>query len=157
VRVAVFGDGVAEEKPVERGVVRGELRLQIVDYLLNDEGQFRGGEVAITRGLRAGLRLKFVQELAYLLDSLIHVGQNSTPREQDCRGFRGIFRGPRWVSGDEATKLLGMETNFKEPSLATVPELRDVLAELSAREPIFHRPELGTSRADFERMTVEDF
>jgi hypothetical protein len=50
-----------------------------------------------------------------------------------------------------------METNFKEPSLATVPELRDVLAELSAREPIFHRPELGTSRADFERMTVEDF
>jgi hypothetical protein len=50
-----------------------------------------------------------------------------------------------------------MEPNFREPSLATAPELRDVLAELSAQEPIFHRPEFGTSRADFERMTVEDF
>ena len=44
-----------------------------------------------------------------------------------------------------------------EPSLATAPELQDVLAELSALEPIFHRPEFGTSRADFERMTAEDF
>jgi hypothetical protein len=25
------------------------------------------------------------------------------------------------------------------------------------REPIFHRPEFGATRADFERMTVEDF
>jgi len=36
-------------------------------------------------------------------------------------------------------------------------ETKDVLAELSAREPIFHRPEFGTARADFERMTAEDF
>lgn len=28
---------------------------------------------------------------------------------------------------------------------------------LRAREPIFHRPELGTSRANFERMTDESF
>ena len=35
--------------------------------------------------------------------------------------------------------------------------LAEVLAELKAREPIFHRPEWGTTRADFERMTVEDF
>lgn len=44
-----------------------------------------------------------------------------------------------------------------EPALATAPELTDTLAELARREPIFHRPEFGTSRADFERMTVEDF
>ena len=44
-----------------------------------------------------------------------------------------------------------------EPSLTTAPDLFDVLAELSAREPIFHRPEFGTSRADLERMTAEDF
>ena len=44
-----------------------------------------------------------------------------------------------------------------EPVLTTPPELQDVLAELSRREPIFHRPEFGTSRADFERMTVEDY
>jgi hypothetical protein len=44
-----------------------------------------------------------------------------------------------------------------EPALATAPELEGVLAELSHREPIFHRPEFGTSRADFERMTAEDY
>jgi len=44
-----------------------------------------------------------------------------------------------------------------EPALATPPELQEVLAELSRREPIFHRPEFGTARADFERMTAEDF
>jgi hypothetical protein len=53
--------------------------------------------------------------------------------------------------------LLAMEPNFKEPSLATAPELQEVLAELSAREPIFHHPEFGASRADFERMTAGDF
>lgn len=45
----------------------------------------------------------------------------------------------------------------REPSLITSSELQEVLAELSAREPIFHRPELGISRADFEQMTSEDF
>ena len=44
-----------------------------------------------------------------------------------------------------------------EPTLATPPELTDILAELSSREPIFHRPEFGSTRADFERMTVEDY
>jgi len=44
-----------------------------------------------------------------------------------------------------------------EPILTTAPELSGVVAELSAREPIFHRPEFGTTRADFEQMTAEDF
>jgi len=44
-----------------------------------------------------------------------------------------------------------------EPSLTTAPELQTVLAELSSREPIFHRPEFGTTRADFENMTAKDF
>jgi hypothetical protein len=44
-----------------------------------------------------------------------------------------------------------------EPTFATTPELQSVLAELSSREPIFHRPEFGTTRADFERMTTEDY
>jgi hypothetical protein len=43
------------------------------------------------------------------------------------------------------------------PELSTLPEPADVLAELAAREPIFHRPEFGTTRADFESMTTEDF
>jgi hypothetical protein len=44
-----------------------------------------------------------------------------------------------------------------EPSRATDPDIAGVLNELVAREPIFHRPELGTSRADFENMTDVDF
>jgi len=41
--------------------------------------------------------------------------------------------------------------------LTTPPELASVLQELIDREPIFHRPEWGTTRADFERMMSEDF
>jgi len=52
--------------------------------------------------------------------------------------------------------LFAMELK-KEPTLTTAPELQDILAELTKREPIFHRPEFRTTRADFERMTVEDY
>lgn len=44
-----------------------------------------------------------------------------------------------------------------EPELVTHPELSGILEKLTSREPIFHRPEFGTSRADFERMTDEKF
>jgi hypothetical protein len=44
-----------------------------------------------------------------------------------------------------------------EPKPTTDPKLLDILAELRRREPIFHRPELGTTRADFEAMTEPDF
>ncbi len=44
-----------------------------------------------------------------------------------------------------------------EPVLMTEERLHGVFAELEAREPIFHRPELGTTRADFERMIVSDY
>ena len=44
-----------------------------------------------------------------------------------------------------------------EPILTTDPELFDILTQLAAREPIFHRPELGTTQADLEKMTTEDF
>jgi hypothetical protein len=43
------------------------------------------------------------------------------------------------------------------PDLATPPHLLGVLAELRAREPIFHHPEFGTTRADYARMTVDDY
>jgi len=44
-----------------------------------------------------------------------------------------------------------------EPTLDADPKLASVLRELAAREPIFHRPELGTTRRDFEAMTEPDF
>ena len=33
----------------------------------------------------------------------------------------------------------------------------EVLKHLAAREPIFHRPEFGTARADFEAMMAPEF
>jgi hypothetical protein len=42
-----------------------------------------------------------------------------------------------------------------EPEPAS--ELADILAELSSREPIFHRPENGVTRDDFDKMMVDDF
>jgi hypothetical protein len=44
-----------------------------------------------------------------------------------------------------------------EPDLVTDPKNRNVLQELIRREPIFHRPEFGTTRLDFENMTEADF
>ena len=44
-----------------------------------------------------------------------------------------------------------------KPWSTTEPKLREVLQHLRSREPIFHHPELGTSRADFERVTDEEF
>ena len=45
----------------------------------------------------------------------------------------------------------------QEPEFITPPELAGVLSELIDREPIFHRPEHGTARTDFERMTAPGF
>jgi hypothetical protein len=48
-------------------------------------------------------------------------------------------------------------SSSSEPKLVTAPALKAILEELRRREPIFHRPEFGTTRADFENMTVSDF
>lgn len=44
-----------------------------------------------------------------------------------------------------------------EPKLVTEARLLPILEQLREREPIFHRPEFGTTRADFEAMTEPDF
>ena len=44
-----------------------------------------------------------------------------------------------------------------EPELVTDPRHQQTLQELMRREPIFHRPEFGTTRGDFEKMTEIDF
>jgi hypothetical protein len=44
-----------------------------------------------------------------------------------------------------------------EPRLVTLAKDRPVLEELRRREPIFHRTEIASSRADFEAMTSKDF
>ncbi|MFB8004048.1 DUF4440 domain-containing protein [Nocardia sp. NPDC056000] len=50
-----------------------------------------------------------------------------------------------------------MELPASEPDRHTAADLLGVLAELECREPIFHHPEFGTSREDFERATAPDF
>jgi hypothetical protein len=42
-------------------------------------------------------------------------------------------------------------------SRSTPEYLLEIERELADREPIFHRPQYGTTRADFEAMTAEDF
>ena len=44
-----------------------------------------------------------------------------------------------------------------EPELTTAPELNEVLRELMAREPLFHRPEFGTTRKDFDKLMASEF
>ncbi len=44
-----------------------------------------------------------------------------------------------------------------EPTLKTAAHLLPVLEELKSREPIFHRPEWGITRGDFENMTDPSF
>lgn len=48
-------------------------------------------------------------------------------------------------------------TTPPDPDLATEPRLLTVLDELRAREPLCHRPEFGTTRADFAAQLAEDF
>jgi hypothetical protein len=43
------------------------------------------------------------------------------------------------------------------PLHPTEPGLADVLAALTAREPLFHRPGHGTTRAQAEAVTAPDF
>lgn len=49
------------------------------------------------------------------------------------------------------------ERTDMEPQLATSPEQLAVRDELMRYEPLFHRPEFGTTRKDFERMTAAEF
>ena len=55
-------------------------------------------------------------------------------------------------------KLAGAASDpHMEPDSITPARHLEVLRELMRREPIFHRPEFGTTRADFENMTDPAF
>ena len=47
--------------------------------------------------------------------------------------------------------------SHNEPVLNTDQELLEIRDQLASREPIFHHPQLGTTRADLEKMTTADF
>ncbi len=46
---------------------------------------------------------------------------------------------------------------YEEPHLITDPALLNILEELRRHELIFHHPEHGTTRADFDSMMEHDF
>jgi len=50
-----------------------------------------------------------------------------------------------------------MDRQLPEATPVTAPELQGISAELVAREPIFHHPEFGTKRSDFQEMMADDF
>ena len=62
-----------------------------------------------------------------------------------------------------AVKVIDGPVSVKElksrpdPDFSTREEHLDVMAELMAREPLFHREEFGTTRQDYENMTEPDF
>ena len=58
---------------------------------------------------------------------------------------------------DPFTSILRVCEYRMEPERHTMTELLSIQQELSEREPIFHRPEYGTTRIAFEAMTAEDF
>ena len=54
-------------------------------------------------------------------------------------------------------KPLEAVRNIMESTRKTIEDLLAVQEELIRREPIFHRPEHGTTREAFESMTADDF
>jgi hypothetical protein len=44
-----------------------------------------------------------------------------------------------------------------EPDLSSRPQSNEVLLELQAREPIFHRPKFGTTREAFDKLMAPEF
>lgn len=70
-----------------------------------------------------------------------------TCRPQAAAGDR---HGVRWISFSPTRDVM-------EPNLVTDPALVSILEELKRREPIFHQPEFGRTRADLEAMTDPRF
>jgi hypothetical protein len=54
-------------------------------------------------------------------------------------------------------RLIAMDRTPMEPHLVTEDRLLRVLEELQQHEPLFHRRNLVSNRAEFERETAEDF
>lgn len=50
-----------------------------------------------------------------------------------------------------------LESNYLEAHPVTTPEDEEVMRELMQREPLFHRPEFGMTRAAFEKMTAPEY
>jgi hypothetical protein len=82
----------------------------------------------------------------------LEFGQSQSRASQICSdSIRTAFR--------NSVPMSALDSQFQEmnPTASTAPELRVILAELSRREPIFHRPEFGTTRTDFDGLMAEDY
>jgi len=72
------------------------------------------------------------------------------------RGGESVGEGPAFPFFKIGLKFYDYGMNREtESSLATDSALAGILEQLISREPIFHRPEFGTTRADFENMMAD--
>jgi hypothetical protein len=99
------------------------------------------------------------------IDTAPHFVVHELRRFFDAERWRGCFRcalnglrrptaAERLMSGTVGAMV---EETPRDPNVATESRLLSVLKQLERREPIFHRLELGTTRADFEAQTAPDF
>lgn len=76
--------------------------------------------------------------------------QIARPRAKEMSNFRvEVIDGPLPADFIARTEM--------EPQLVAAAALVQVTRELMDREPLFHRPEFGFARADFEKMTAPEF
>ncbi len=81
--------------------------------------------------------------------------------DQQARECRAEMTAVTWPSVAAEARAFLVETSGSppvrmEPDLVTDERLGGVLDELVRGEPLFHRPEVGTTRADLEAMTAPD-
>lgn len=77
-------------------------------------------------------------------------------RVSDVASFLFDF-GRHSTASPRLQRYSALVTESSEPQLETEPRLLGILDELRAREPIAHRPELGTTRAAFAAQLDDDF
>src|SRR5689334_12294129 len=76
-----------------------------------------------------------------------------------CRSSPSRMSSGSWRTRSECRRRLPRATRLPVMKHRLVTAEKDLGArdELLRREPLFHRPELGTTRPDFERMTAPTF
>jgi hypothetical protein len=68
-----------------------------------------------------------------------------------------VLRGPLIFVAWRQPVSMQLGRHVMEPDFETDPKLVGVLKKLQAREPIFHRPEFGTTRDAFDQMMDAGF
>lgn len=161
------GTAIATNVPVNASAFTLEQGADLLSAFEDTPGKHRvfctvcGSPVFSKRDTLPGvlrIRLGLINEhIDSPLKAHCYVGSKANwwPVSDGLPQYRGPDGSDRLDGGSESPE--DAAAHESDPAPETPVHLHPVLAELMAREPIFHRPERGTSRADFERMTSDDF